>query len=131
MRTLSNEGKNKLHKLLGQWSLDDNKYITSCQCFFSRNLHTLYYRDNEKRHKYKQSSSRARRHIEFQKYTKSKFQHPYHLQVCIISLVSSTPTNLRKEANRTDFPPEPSKPPLDSVKEVYTGSARNARISGN
>ena len=36
-----------MRKPQGQWSLDDNKYITSWKWFLSRNLHTLYYRIHE------------------------------------------------------------------------------------
>ena len=40
MRTLWNESKNKLWKLLRQWRIDDKKYIISWQRFLSRDLHT-------------------------------------------------------------------------------------------
>ena len=41
MRALCDESKNKLRIPLGQWILDDNKYITSWQWFLSHNQHTL------------------------------------------------------------------------------------------
>ena len=44
-KTLCNESKKKLRKPLLQWSLDDNKYITSWRWFLSRDLHTLYCRE--------------------------------------------------------------------------------------
>ena len=43
IRTLCDESKVKLRALLGQWTLDNNKYIKTSNIFRSRDLHTLYY----------------------------------------------------------------------------------------
>ena len=100
--------------------IDDNTYITSCQWFISRDLHTLYYREYETWCKYTQPPNQSRRCIEFLTDTKSKYQRPSCSQVCRISLTNSTPTYLRIEATGMDFRPEPSGPPIDSAEEKGT-----------
>ena len=42
LRTLCDESRPKMRAPLGQWTLDDNKYITSWKCFLSRDLRTLH-----------------------------------------------------------------------------------------
>ena len=73
MITLFDESKEKLRILLGQWRLENKKYITSWKCFLSRNLHTLYYKEHRTWYKYTQPSNRAHRSIELQTDTKSKY----------------------------------------------------------
>ena len=43
IRTLFDESEVKLRVPLWKSTLDDDKYITSWQCFTSRDIHTLYY----------------------------------------------------------------------------------------
>ena len=107
MRTLCDEIKKKLRKPLGQWSLDDNKYITSWQWFLSSDLHILYYRAHETWHKNKRPPSRVRRIFLFQTDTKSESQRPSRLQVFRISLTSITYTHLQIEATGMEFYPDP------------------------
>ena len=70
MITSCSESKQKLRTKLGQWILDDNKYMTYWQWFLFHDLHTLYYRYHETRCKYIQLPNRARRCIKLQTYTK-------------------------------------------------------------
>ena len=44
--TLCKESKDKLRTSLGQWRLDNNKYIPSWKWLLSRDIHTLYYREH-------------------------------------------------------------------------------------
>ena len=95
MRTLCDESKDKLCTPIGQWSLDNNKYITYCKWLLTLYLHTLYYREHEKRYKYIRPPNRAHGCIELWTDTKSKSQRPSWFYLFIISLTISTPTNLR------------------------------------
>ena len=124
MRNLCGGSKYKLHTPLGQWILDDNKYITYWHWLLSRDLHTRYYIEHETWRKYIQRPNQSCRRIEFLTYTKSKSQRPSHSQVCRMSLTISTPTHLQVEATRMDFPPEPSRPPLDLSEEEVTSDLK-------
>ena len=107
---------------LGQWKLDNNKYITSWQFFLSHDLHTLHYREYGTWLKYTRplKCTRARSNIAFQKDTKWVSHRPSWSQFCRISLISSSPTHLQIEATGLDFLPEPSEPPLESSEEEGT-----------
>ena len=124
MRTLCDESKYNLRTPLGQWILDDNKYITSWKWFPSRDIQTLYYREHETWCKYIRPPNRAHRCIDLRTYTKSKNQRPYCFQVCRIILTSSTPAHLQIEATGMDLPPYPSGTPLDSDKEEFTSKSK-------
>ena len=112
MRTLCNEIKQKLRKLLVKFSLDDKKYKTSWHWFLSRDLHTLFYREHETWHKYKRTPISVLRHIEFHTITKSKYQCSFCPQVFRIILTSITSTHLQIEATRMEFLLDPTGPPL-------------------
>ena len=73
MIILFDESKEKLRISLGQWRLENNKYITSWKFFLSQNLHKLYYKEHRTWYKYTQPSNRAHRSIELQTDTKSKY----------------------------------------------------------
>ena len=118
VRTLCDESKINLHSLLEQWTLDDNKYITSWQWFISCDLRTLYYIDHGVWWKYTRlcKRTRTRKHIVFNIYIKPVSQCPCWYHVCITSLISSYPTHLHIEATGLDVPPGPSEPPLELLK---------------
>ena len=116
-RTLCDESKDKMGTPLWQCIFDNNKYITSCQWFLYRNLHTLYYREYKTWCKYTRLPNWARRCIEFLTDPRSKSQRPYCSQVCRISLTSITTSHLQVEDTVTNFSPEPSGLHLDSAEE--------------
>ena len=113
--TLCDESKDKLRTPLVQWRLENNKYITSWQWFLSRDLRTLYYREHGTCWKYTKFLNRSHMRIGFQTDTKWKSECSFCSQVCIIILKNSTPTHLRIEATEMEFPPDTSRPPLDSA----------------
>ena len=54
MITICDESEDKLFTPLGQWIIDDNKYIKSWKCFISQDLHILYYKQHRTWCKYTQ-----------------------------------------------------------------------------
>ena len=113
IRTLCDEIKVNLCTPLGQWTLDNNEYITYWQWFLSCDPHTLYYREHGIWWTYTWPLNLARRCIAFQTDTKLGSWSPYHSQVCRIILTSSSLTHLQIEATGLDFPLEPYGPPLE------------------
>ena len=95
MRNLCDKSKENLRTPLGQWCLDDNKYITSRERFLSRDHHIIYYREHETWCKYTQPPNPSRRRIEFLTDTKSRSQHHSRSQVYRIILTSITLTHLQ------------------------------------
>ena len=65
-RTLCDESKVKLHVPLGQCTLDNNIYIKTWQWLLSRDLHTIYYREQGTWWKYKPPFNQESRRIVLQ-----------------------------------------------------------------
>ena len=98
MINLCDESRDKLRTLLGKWRPVDNKYIPYWQWFLSRDLYTLYYIGHRTWCNHTRTPNRARRHNEYQTYTKSISQWPSCYQVWRISLTSSTTTHIQIKA---------------------------------
>ena len=105
IRALYDESKVKLRAPLGQWTLEDNKCITSWQWFLSHDIHTIHYRDNRTWWKYTWTLkyARARRCILFQTDTNSFSKCPSCSQVFRKQSDNQMPKIYTDRSNRTIF----------------------------